>query len=127
MTGLVAAAGPGIAIAACSGVFQHSLPVLTDEKMDQPVEFIDEVGGFLYRSILLKKAGTVIPQHKHDTDHNTLVCAGKGRLWVNGKCRGDYEAFSAVEVKAGDEHLWQALEANTRLTCQFDTSKLKGD
>lgn len=101
----------------------YPLPDATDAA-DQPTEFIDEVGGFLFRTVLLQKPGTIIPQHKHDTDHVTLVCAGAGRLWVNGEWRGDYEAFSAVEVKAGDTHLWQSLHRYTRFSCLFDADKL---
>lgn len=107
-------------------VLMHPFPASTGEPVDQPTEYVDEVGGFVFRSVTIARAGTGIPQHKHETDHVTLVCAGQGRLWVNKVWRGDFTAFSAVEVKAGDEHFWLALEPNTRFSCVFDAAKLEG-
>lgn len=87
----------------------------------QPVERIEEVSGIYFRSVLLER-GTVIPQHTHDHNHATYVGSGKARLWVNGVWRADYPAGHAVEVKAGQSHVFQALEPNTRLACVHDVA-----
>lgn len=95
----------------------HALPdkfVILDE---QPVEFIEIVAGLYFRSVLLKLAGTIIPQHQHGHDHATYVGNGKVRLWVNKEWKGDYQAGQAIEIKAHQDHLFQALENDTRLTC----------
>lgn len=92
------------------------------ELAEHPVERIEEVCGIYFRSVFLESAGLVIPQHKHDHDHATFVGSGKARVWVDGVWFGDYEAGSAVPIKAGREHVFQALEANTRLACVHDVA-----
>ena len=87
-----------------------------------PVEFIEEIAGIYFRSILLKEKGTVVPQHSHDHDHATYVGSGAARLWVDGVWRRDIAAGHAVKIEAGHEHLFQALEPNTRLTCVHDVA-----
>lgn len=88
----------------------------------QPVEFIEEVAGLYFRSIVLECAGDTVPQHSHDHDHATLVGAGSVRMWVNGCWLADIPAGHAVKIKAATQHLFQALEPNTRLTCVHDAS-----
>lgn len=96
----------------------YPLPDLTHALADQPVERIEpDVAGFYFRSILLEKAGTPIPQHAHDHDHATLVCSGAARVWIDGEYHGDFGAGRAVEIKAGKLHVFQALEPQTRLCC----------
>lgn len=86
--------------------------------LDEPiVEKIEEVCGIYFRSVLLKSAGTRIPQHVHDHDHATLVASGKAMGWADHVCLGEKEAGEAFEIKAGAEHVFMALEPNTRLVC----------
>jgi hypothetical protein len=86
--------------------------------LDEPlVERIEEVCGLYFRSVLLRQVGTFVPQHVHDHDHATLVCAGKARCWANYVLVGDKEAGEAFEIKAGTAHVFMALEPNTRLAC----------
>lgn len=84
---------------------------------DQPVEYIDDVGGLYFRAILLAKAGDTVPQHVHDYNHVTLVASGKARLWIEGVWVADIEGFKAIEIEANRQHVFQALEPNTRLAC----------
>lgn len=96
------------------------LPAGTKE-LDEPiVENIQTVCGIYFRSVLLKEAGTVIPQHEHEYDHATYVGSGKVRLWVNNELKGEYSAGEAIEIKAKQKHLFLSLEPNTRLTCVHD-------
>lgn len=106
----------------CTRAYLKRFPVPTDlTPLDcVPVESIEEVCGIYFRSVLLERAGTVIPQHEHDHDHATYVANGKARLWVNEMWVGDYEAGRAIPIKAGDKHLFQALEPMTRLVCVHD-------
>ena len=83
---------------------------------DHPVEFIEEVAGILFRSVLLGK-GMMIPQHVHDYDHATYIGSGRARLWVGGELKEDVEAGRAVLIEANKFHVFQALEDGTRLTC----------
>ncbi|MFA7279604.1 MAG: hypothetical protein WC100_05875 [Sterolibacterium sp.] len=85
--------------------------------MSGVLEFIEEVAGFYFRSILLPESGMAITQHVHDYDHATLVGSGKAALYADGEHIGDFSAGEACEVKANTNHLFVSLEPNTRLTC----------
>lgn len=84
---------------------------------NQPPEFVDEVAGVYFRSIMLAEAGQAVEQHVHDYDHATLVCCGRARMWIDNVYAGEVEPGRPVEIKAGQRHMFQALEANTRLVC----------
>jgi len=98
----------------------YDLPTCIYPLKESPVENIEMVSGIYFRSILLEQPGTVIPQHSHGHDHATYIGSGKVRLWVNEEWKGDFEAGRAIEIKAGQKHLFQSLEPNTRLTCVHD-------
>lgn len=84
---------------------------------EQPVEYVDDVGGLFFRAVCLKSAGDVIPQHSHAHDHVTLIASGAARVWVDGEYLGEFSAFRAIEIKASKHHIFQAREPNTRLVC----------
>lgn len=81
------------------------------------VEFVDEVCGVYFRSILIPLAGTVVPQHAHDHDHATYCGRGKALMFVDGVKAGEVCEGQAIGVQAGKEHAFVSLENNTRLTC----------
>lgn len=85
-----------------------------------PVERIEEVAGLYFRSVVIPQAGMSIDQHVHDHDHATFVGNGRVRAYGNGELMGEYDAGSAVEIRAGVYHLFEALEDNTRLCCVHD-------
>ncbi len=84
------------------------------------IEFIEEVCGIYFRSVVLPTAGMRIDQHVHDHDHATYCGQGAARLLVDGEDAGIVVAGRAIEVKAGRHHEFISLEANTRLTCVHD-------
>lgn len=94
-----------------------NLSDLKVESYEPTVEFVDEVAGVYFRSVLLARAGMLIEQHVHDHDHATYIGSGSVRLYVNGKAQGEHKAGKAIEVKAGVHHAFLSLEGNTRLTC----------
>lgn len=85
--------------------------------MSEFVEFVDEVCGLYFRSVLLTNAGDVVTQHTHDYDHATYIGSGSVKLYVDGIEQADYLAGRAVKVEANKKHHFVALEPNTRLTC----------
>jgi quercetin dioxygenase-like cupin family protein len=91
--------------------------------MEGLVESIQEdVAGLYFRSVLLPKAFTRIPQHVHPYDHATLVASGLVRVIVNGTTDGHtYKAGEAIEIKAHQEHYFISLADNTRLVCIHHT------
>lgn len=99
----------------------YPLPAEFEALEQQPVEKITQTKSGYYRSILLEKAGTCVPQHTHDYPHDTLVGSGRARGWVKTGGRwlwiGDKEAGDAFEIAEEKEHIFMALEPNTRLSC----------
>jgi quercetin dioxygenase-like cupin family protein len=103
-------------------MIEFPVPTVFTPLEDVVVEFVEEKAGIYFRSVLLAKAGTVIPQHVHDHDHATFVGSGSVRLWVDGEWAGDVKAGHAIEIKAGREHLFQSLADNTLLACIHDVA-----
>ena len=85
------------------------------------IEFIDEVCGIYFRTILLKNRGDEVSQHKHDYDHATLVGCGAVVAFVGEKCLGEFWGGQAVPVKAGYDHKILSIMDETRLTCVHST------
>lgn len=81
------------------------------------IEFIDEVCGLYFRSILLKNRGDEVAQHSHSHDHATFVGSGAVVAFVGDKCLGEFWGGQAVPVKAGYEHKFVAIMHDTRLAC----------
>lgn len=82
-------------------------------------EFIDEVAGLYFRSVVLM-AGMRVPQHVHPYDHATLCGCGSAVLYVDGEDRGVVKAGEAILIEANKQHEFEALEDYTRLTCVHD-------
>lgn len=93
----------------------HPLPKMIVTQ--PPVEFVEEVCGIFFRSVFLEKSGMIVWQHVHTYDHPTFIGSGSVRLWVDEEWAGDFKAGHAVGIKAGQKHLFMALEPNTRLAC----------
>lgn len=87
--------------------------------MSEIVEFVEQVSGLYFRSVLLPK-GTWIPQHAHDHDHATYCGSGKADMFVEGKFQRSVSAGQAVAIEAGKAHSFLALEDDTRLACVHD-------
>ncbi len=102
----------------------YQLPKTMTALKDQPVEYIEEIGGLYFRAICLENVGDVVPQHTHDYAHVTLVASGKARMWIDGVWVADIPAFKAVEIEAGRQHVFQALEPKTRLSCVHNLNGL---
>ena len=90
--------------------------------MTDIVEYVNDVCGIHFRSVLIEKAGEKISQHVHDHDHPTYCGSGSARLRVNGEVVGDVHAGGVVAVLAGQHHEFEALEDNTRLACIHDVA-----
>lgn len=80
-----------------------------------------DVAGLYFRSVLLP-LGMRIPQHVHPYDHATLVAQGAASLTVDGRYVGVYYAGQAIEITAGRQHEFMALEHGTRLVCVHHTA-----
>lgn len=95
----------------------YAVPDPRPEPIEQPVEQWEECNVFGFRTITLKEPGHIVAQHVHDDDHATLVCNGRARCWVENRYEGEKGPGEAFEVKGGKKHVFQAVEAMTRLAC----------
>lgn len=84
------------------------------------VEWIEEVCGLYFRTVLLKHTGDRVPQHAHDHNHATFVGSGSVLAWADGEAMGYYGAGRAIPIRAGVQHEFEAQDDNTRLTCVHD-------
>ena len=91
--------------------------------MSEIVEFVEEKAGIYFRSILIPEAGTWVPQHTHDESHATYCGQGSAAMYVDGEFVLKVFAGHAVEVEAGKQHAFRALENYTRLTCVWDAER----
>lgn len=93
--------------------------------MSALLEFVEEVGGVYFRSILLEHPGDSGDQHVHDHDHATYCGNGAAALFVDGDWLEDVHEGHAVLVKAGKRHRFVALKEKTRLTCVHDVASVE--
>lgn len=90
--------------------------------MSEIVEMVEDVAGIYFRSILIPKKGTLVPQHAHDHDHATYCGRGRAAMFVDGVMVRELKEGQAAKVEAGRSHAFAALEDNTRLTCVHDVA-----
>jgi quercetin dioxygenase-like cupin family protein len=91
---------------------------------DQPfgVE-INTADGILVKQMVLKRAGSVVPQHAHRFDHMTMLARGSVQVWENGRYAGEKHAPAGIFIKAGVKHSFVSMEAFTVLYCIHRTDR----
>jgi quercetin dioxygenase-like cupin family protein len=101
----------------------YPLPSVAIDAREQPVERIEFVGGFYFRSLVLE-AGKVVGQHEHDHDHVSFVGWGRcaaGRTAPGWATRSGGEGFF---VEKGSTHCYQALEQSLLACVHNEASAL---
>jgi hypothetical protein len=73
--------------------------------------------GIMTKVILLKQAGTIVPQHSHKYDHSTVLASGSVRGWKDGVQIGDFVAPVPIFIEAGKQHTFMCLEKDTVILC----------
>lgn len=71
-------------------------------------EKVSLVANTWIKQMNFKKAGDRMLGHKHSFDHQTLLAYGKFRIYVEDKI-AEYEAPQVIFIKAGKEHMIEAL------------------
>lgn len=92
------------------------------KELEPVTEFIDEVCGIYFRSIILAKKGMRVNQHIHDHDHANYCGSGSAEFYENGVFIRNVYAGQAIAIPAHRYHEFVALEDNTRLTCVHDVA-----
>ena len=73
--------------------------------------------GVFIKQMLLKDAGTAIPQHAHVYDHTSMLATGSVRAWCDDNLLGDFVAPAPIFIKARAKHTFLSLEPNTLIYC----------
>lgn len=85
---------------------------------EQPVETdIKMADGIFAKQILVKKRGTVLPQHAHAWDHVSFISAGAVTVHVDGELLGTFGAPAGIVIKAGMKHLFVTIADDTVISC----------
>lgn len=79
--------------------------------------------GVYVRQIVVKKKGSLIPQHAHAYDHLTMIVKGSVKVWEDGVPKDDRKAPDSIYIKAGTKHGFLTLEADTILYCIHNVSR----
>lgn len=87
-------------------------------ELTQPyeVDFTTADGVFI-KQVVVRNAGTWLPQHAHKYDHTTMLAKGKIFAWKDGQLDKQYAAPAALFIAAGVKHLFQTLVDDTILYC----------
>lgn len=111
----IASAGPGPIAAALAAVEQ---PISTEIKM---------ADGVFIKTMVVAKAGTVIPQHSHAFSHTSCLVRGSVRVMVDGEHLGDFTAPCGIVIEAGRKHLFQTLTPDVIVLCIHDIGTAEGN
>lgn len=85
---------------------------------EQPIETNIKIADDLFvKSILVRKTGTMIPQHSHKFDHISLISAGSVGVYCEKQHVGEFRSPNHVLIKAGTKHLFITREDNTVVSC----------
>lgn len=85
---------------------------------EQPVETdITCADGIFVKTIRVRAAGTMLPQHAHTWDHVSLISAGAVAVWADGVFVRNLHAPAAMTIKAGVKHAFKVLLADTVISC----------
>lgn len=88
---------------------------------EQPISTeIRMADGVFTKSMVVKRAGTLIPQHSHRYDHVSVLVRGSVSVVADGVHLGDFFAPCGITIKAGVKHLFQALVDDTIVLCVHD-------
>ena len=82
------------------------------------------VDGVFIKSMDVKAAGTLIPQHAHRYDHTSMLARGSVRVWTEDECLGDFTAPYPIFIRARVKHRFQTLEDDTLIYCIHNSSRL---
>ncbi len=79
--------------------------------------------GVFIKQMLLKDAGTLVPQHAHVYAHTTMLARGKLRVWREAILLGDFEAPCSIFIEARVKHSLLSLEPDTVAYCIHNVSR----
>jgi quercetin dioxygenase-like cupin family protein len=95
----------------------------TEQPISTEIKMLD---GIFVKSMVTKRAGTLIPQHSHAFDHVTVLVRGHVHVQVDDRFLGIYRAPAGIIIKAGQKHLFTTLTNDTLMLCVHDIGTAEG-
>ena len=83
--------------------------------------------GIYAKAYTVPDAGTLLPQHSHQTGHVTAVTAGAVRAWRDGELLGDFEAPAMLSIPAHTLHQFLSLTDGVGLICIHNADHLDAE
>jgi quercetin dioxygenase-like cupin family protein len=117
----IASAGPGT-IQMIADLSKEMLAV-TEQPISTEIYMAD---GVFTKSMVVRKAGTIIPQHSHRFSHVSVLVRGAVRVTANGDNLGDFTAPCGILIRAGVKHLFMTLVDDTIVLCVHDIGTAEG-
>lgn len=95
---------------------------LVESIQPDSIEF-HAVDGIFIKSMGLRDAGMLVPQHSHAYAHISMLAKGAVRVWRDDQCLGDFKAPQAIFVQANAKHTFLSLEPDTLIYCIHNISR----
>jgi len=83
----------------------------------QPETRIVVYGGVFTKTHRVQDAGTVLPQHAHAYDHQSLIATGAVKAWAGDEYLGLFVAPDIVQIAANTLHKFQTVDDWTTIIC----------
>jgi hypothetical protein len=91
---------------------------------EQPISVeIKIVRGLFVKSMLVREAGTIVPQHSHTFDHLSMLALGRVLVWAGDVCLGPHEAPCGIQIRAGVKHTFRTLSDLVLIYCIHRTDE----
>jgi hypothetical protein len=75
------------------------------------------------KSMHIKHAGILVPQHSHSYDHLSMLARGSVRVWKDDVLMGEFKAPHGINIEANCKHRFLSLEPDTIIYCIHNTSR----
>ena len=74
-------------------------------------------GGIFAKMWAVPRAGTLIGQHAHESDHISMIVSGAVRVWCGPDLLGDFLAPAMVKIPARLKHKFLTLGDGVVICC----------
>lgn len=92
----------------------------------QPVSTeIRMADGVFVKTLVLERAGLLVPQHAHKFDHVSVLVRGSIRAWAGDECLGTFEGPVGITIAAHVKHTFLSLTP-VILLCVHDIAAAEG-
>jgi len=83
----------------------------------QPETSIVIYGGVFCKMHRVQDAGTVLPQHAHRYDHQSIIATGAATVWAGDECLGLFVGPTVVKIAANTMHTFRTIDDWTTIIC----------